>query len=93
MRKHQLLRGELHKRGIEQRDLCKMLKPVVCESYISARMQSRAPWRSDHMYQIMEIIDQDISQLHRYFPPNGDNVEKDFPTKRKIIDRNAIYVY
>lgn len=93
MRKHQLLRGELHKRGIEQRDLCKMLNPQCGETYLSFRMQGKAPWRSDHMYQIMEIIDQDISQLHRYFPPNGENVEKDFPTKRKIIDHNAIFAY
>ena len=88
IRKFELLRRALAGYGIHHSDLA--IELGKCSTEISHRMTAKKPWTLEDMYKILELINVDPSQMHRYFPRKGVCTENDMPYKRKLNDRNRL---
>ncbi len=56
--------------GIDQKYLARKLAlSVPC---LSGRFTSKSPWKQDEMYLTMDILIIPHKEMHKYFPPNGE---------------------
>ena len=67
------LTGRLRQLGIRQKDLCGSLG--LNASAISHRFTGRTPWQLGEMYTLMDICRADYSELYRYFPRDGKDLD------------------
>lgn len=68
-RPFRVLRGYLTAAGIDQDYLSE--KMGISKSYISGRMNARAPWDADDMYFIMDMLRVPYSMMPELFPKDG----------------------
>ena len=62
-----MLRGRMVALGVEQAYLARLIHRG--KTYVSERMNSKAPWDLDDIYAICMILDISNSEVHLYFPP------------------------
>ena len=61
------LRGRMVAMGVEQAYLARLIHRG--KTYVSERMNSKAPWDLDDIYAIGVILDIPHSEVHLFFPP------------------------
>jgi hypothetical protein len=62
-----MLRGRMVAMGVEQAYLARLIHRG--KTYVSERMNSKAPWDLDDIYAICVTLDIPNSEVHLYFPP------------------------
>ena len=62
-----MLRGHMVAMGVEQAYLARLIHRG--KTYVSERMNSKAPWDLDDIYAICAILNIPHSEVHIYFPP------------------------
>ncbi len=59
---------------IIQDDICNTIGKS--KSYVTARMAGRAPWNMDEIYAICRLLEIDLQDIPKYFPPKGKTLAK-----------------
>ena len=68
---HLLLRVKLKLKGIEHRELARMMD--VCPAYLSFRFTGKEPWKINEIYFILHLIDAQPSEIPELFPERDCN--------------------
>ncbi len=88
-RRYKKLRRALLGKGYVQGELGEYLTGHPKATYLSMRFSDHRPWRQDHMYEIMDLLQEPYSRITEFFPPHGiEIVKKQEP--RRITDRNHL---
>lgn len=84
------LRGKMWEKGINGNYLARKLDTTP--QNISRRMNGKAPWRVDEMYNILSMLGEPDSKLPEYFPRNGIDLPEEcnkIEEKQELLDRIA----
>lgn len=63
---HLLLRVKLKLKGIEHRELARMMD--VCPAYLSFRFTGKEPWKINEIYFILHLLDAESTEIPELFP-------------------------
>lgn len=89
--RHSELRAEMMRRGYDGNRLSNAIgiTPVT----LSSRLCGKSPWSIKEMYAILDLLNLDYDQMHKYFPKNGVQnyecyraLQQDLPRERKYIN-------
>ncbi|MBC5647540.1 helix-turn-helix transcriptional regulator [Christensenella tenuis] len=76
MKKFKLLRLKMYDQDVTQEDIAQHIANVLnntCSiSHVSDLFNGRSSWRMDEAYAVLELLKVPHSELHKYFPKDGE---------------------
>lgn len=76
MKKFKLLRLKMYDQDVTQEDIAQHIARVLdntCSiSHISDLFNGRSSWRMDEAYAVLDLFNVPHSELHKYFPKDGE---------------------